>query len=246
MPVAGDGGVQYHAQRDGTHLQGRAMGQWLNLTATDGFRLAAYRADPPGPPRGGLIVVQEIFGVNSHVRAVCDSFAADGYASIAPALFDRSERNVELGYTPEEVARGRALKAAARLDDTLRDIAAAREAAAGAGRVGIVGYCWGGYVSWMSATHVPGFACAITYYGGGMTEASTDQPLAPVLAHFGERDAAIPLAGVKQFAAAHPEVQVFVYPAEHAFSNTERPSYDADSTKLARERTLAWLRQHVG
>jgi carboxymethylenebutenolidase len=246
MAVAGDDGVQYHLDCDATNVQGRAMGQWLNLTAADGFRLAAYRADPAGPPRGGLIVVQEIFGVNHHIRAVCDAFAADGYASIAPALFDRSERNVELGHTPEDVARGRALKAAARLDDTLRDIAAAREAAAGVGRVGIVGYCWGGYVSWISAARAPGLACAITYYGTGMTEASSEQPRCPVLAHFGERDAGIPLAGVKQFAAAHPGVQVFLYPAGHAFSNDERPSYDPASTQLARERTLAWLRQHVG
>lgn len=222
------------------------MGQWLNLTAADGFRLAAYRADPEAPPRGGLIVVQEIFGVNRHIRAVCDGFAADGYAAIAPALFDRSEPNVDLGYTPEEVARGRELKARAGTDAALLDIAAAREAAATAGRVGIVGYCWGGYISWMSATRVAGLACAITYYGGGMTEAIAERPQCPVMAHFGERDAAIPLAGVKQFAAAQPEVQVHLYPAEHAFNCDQRRGYDAASAQLARERTLAWLHRYVG
>jgi carboxymethylenebutenolidase len=222
------------------------MGQWLNLTAADGFRLAAYRADPAGQPRGGLIVVQEIFGVNSHIRAVCDGFAADGYAAIAPALFDRSERSVDHGYTPEEVARGRELKARAGTDAALLDVAAAREAAAAAGRVGIVGYCWGGYISWMSAARVTGLACAITYYGGGMTEAIAERPQCPVMAHFGERDAAIPLAGVKQFAAAHPEVQVYLYPAEHGFNCDLRGAYDAASAQLARERTLAWLRRHVG
>ena len=222
------------------------MGQWLNLTAADGFRLAAYRADPAAPPRGGLIVVQEIFGVNRHIRAVCDGFAADGYAAIAPALFDRSEPNVDLGYTPEEVARGRELKARAGTDAALLDIAAAREAAATAGRVGIVGYCWGGYISWMSATRVAGLACAITYYGGGMTEAIAERPQCPVMAHFGERDAAIPLAGVKQFAAAQPEVQVHLYPAEHAFNCDQRRGYDAASAQLARERTLAWLHRYVG
>jgi carboxymethylenebutenolidase len=222
------------------------MGQWLNLTAADGFRLSAYRADPPAQPRGGLIVVQEIFGVNSHIRAVCDGFAADGYAAIAPALFDRSQPNVDLGYMPEDVARGREFKARARADAALHDIAAAREAAATAGPVGIVGYCWGGYISWMSAAHVAGLACAITYYGGGMTEAIAEQPRCPVLAHFGERDTAIPLAGVQQFVAAHPEVQVYLYPAGHAFNCDQRAGYDAASAQLARERTLAWLRRHVG
>jgi carboxymethylenebutenolidase len=222
------------------------MGQWLDLTAGDGFRLSAYRADPAARPRGGLIVVQEIFGVNGHIRSVCDGFAADGYAAIAPALFDRSERNVDLGYTPEDVVRGRELKARAHTDAALRDIAAAREAAASAGRVGIVGYCWGGYISWMSAAQVAGLACAITYYGGGMPEAIAAQPRCPVLAHFGERDTAIPLAGVQQFAAAHPEVQVHLYPAGHGFNCDQRAAYDAASAQLARERTLAWLRRHVG
>ena len=118
------------------------MGQWLNLTANDGFRLAAYRADPVAPPRGGLIVVQEIFGVNAHIRSVCDGFAADGYTTIAPALFDRYERNVDIGYAPADIARGRELKSRARTDAALRDLTAARELAAAAGRVGIVGYCW--------------------------------------------------------------------------------------------------------
>jgi carboxymethylenebutenolidase len=222
------------------------MGQRLNLTAADGFRLSAYRADPAAPPRGGLIVVQEIFGVNGHIRAVCDGFAADGYAAIAPALFDRSERDVDLGYAPEDVARGRELKARAQTDAALRDIAAAREAAASAGRIGIVGYCWGGYISWMSAARVADLACAITYYGGGMPEAIAEQPRCPVLAHFGERDTGIPLASVQQFAAAHPEVEVHLYPAGHAFNCDQRGGYDAAAAQLARERTLAWLRRHVG
>jgi carboxymethylenebutenolidase len=222
------------------------MGQWLELTADDGVRLAAYRADAAGRPRGGLIVVQEIFGVNGHIRAVCDGFAADGYVAIAPALFDRYEKNVEIGYSAEDVARGRALKARASTDAALRDVAAARDAVAGAGRVGIVGYCWGGFIVWMSAARVSGLACAISYYGGGMPAAIAEQPRCPVCAHFGERDAAIPLTGVKQFAAAHPAVEVHLYPAEHAFNNDLRPSYDPASARLARERTLAFLRQHVG
>ena len=147
------------------------MGKSITLTAADGFQLSAYRADPAGDPRGAVVVTQEIFGVNSHIKSVCDGFAKDGYAVIAPALFDRYERNIDIGYTAEDIARGRALKAKATTDVALQDIAAARDALGGAGKVGIVGYCWGGFIAWMSACRLSGFACAIAYYGGGMLEA---------------------------------------------------------------------------
>ena len=222
------------------------MGQMIELKAADGFALSAYRADPHGTPRGGLVVIQEIFGVNSHIRSVCDGYAAEGYRVIAPALFDRAERGVDIGYSPQDVERGIALKARTRIEDALRDVAAARDALADAGKAGITGYCWGGYVTWMAAARSSGFACAIPYYGGGMLEASSEQPGCPVMAHFGERDQHIPVEGVRKFAAAHPEVQVFIYPADHGFNCDQRGSYDAPSAKLARERTLAFLRQHVG
>jgi carboxymethylenebutenolidase len=210
------------------------MGKWITLTAADGFELAAYRADPaqPAKPRGGLVVVQEIFGVNDHIRSVCEGFAADGYLVIAPALYDRYQRNFDIGYTPDEITRGREFKAKATTDLALADIAAARDAAASAGRVGIVGYCWGGFVAWMSAARLPGFACAVPYYGGGIPEAGREQPQCPLMGHFGERDAAIPVTGVRQLAAAHPEAQIFFY--------------DAGAAKLARERTLGFFRKHVG
>jgi carboxymethylenebutenolidase len=222
------------------------MGQWLNLTASDGARLAAYRADPAASARGGLVVVQEIFGVNGHIRAICEGFAADGYATIAPSLFDRYERNVDLGYTPDDVARGRELKAGASPDAALLDVAATREAVADAGRVGIVGYCMGGLITWLSAARVPGFACAVAYYGTGMPDAIGEQPRCPVSAHFGERDLGIPVEGVKRFTAAQPEVEVYLYPAEHGFNCDQRRSYDPASARLSRERTLAFLRRHVG
>jgi len=222
------------------------MGQMIELTAADGFRLAAWRADPAGTPRGGLVVVQEIFGVNGHIRSVCDGYAADGYRVIAPALFDRYQRGVDIGYTPEDVARGRELKALAAVDPALSDVAAARDALTGAGRVGVVGYCWGGYVAWLAAARLAGFAGAVPYYGGGMLDAVGERPRCPVMAHFGERDGMIPVAGVRQFAAAHPAVQVFVYPADHGFNCDQRGSYDAPAARLARERTLAFLREHVG
>ena len=222
------------------------MGELVELTAADGFRLSAYRADPAGKPRGALVVAQEIFGVNSHIRGVCDGYAADGYVAIAPALFDRYERDFDIGYTPADVARGRELKARAKADAALRDLDAARAAVAVAGNVGIVGYCWGGYLAWIAAARVAGFACAVPYYGGGMTDATAEQPTCPVMAHFGERDTMIPAAGVAALAAAHPSAQVFLYPADHGFNCDQRGAFDSAAASLARERTLAFLRRHIG
>ena len=222
------------------------MGKMFELTAADGVVISAYRADPPGRPRGGLVVAQEIFGINSHIRSVCDGFAADGYLAIAPALFDRYQCGFEVGYTPEDIAKGRDLKGKANIDAALKDVSAARDVAAAAGKVGVVGYCWGGYVAWMAASRVAGFACAVPYYGGGMLEAAAEHPKCPVIAHFGELDSGIPVEGVRKFATAHPEIQVHLYAADHGFNCDQRGSYNAPAAKLARERTLAFLRQHIG
>ncbi len=222
------------------------MGNFIELTADDGFRVSAWRADPAGTPRGAVVIAQEIFGVNSHIRSVCDGYAADGYVAIAPALFDRYEAGVDIGYTPADVAKGRELKARANLDAALRDIAAARAAVAAAGKVAVIGYCWGGYVAWMSASRVPGFACAVAYYGGGVLDAAAEKSLCPVMAHFGERDTGIPIAGVRELMAKRPDVQIFVYAADHGFNCDQRAAYDAAAAKLARERTLEFLRRHVG
>lgn len=222
------------------------MSAFIELTASDGAQLSAYRADPAGKPRGAIVVAQEIFGVNSHIRSVCDGYAADGYLVIAPALFDRYQKGVDIGYTPADVAHGRELKAKANTDAALRDMAAGRDAVAGAGKVGVIGYCWGGFIAWMCASRLSGLACAVPYYGGGMIEAIGEQPRCAVLAHFGERDAGIPVAGVKKLAAAHPAAQVFIYQADHAFNCDPRASYDAAAARLARERTLQFLRRHLG
>ena len=223
------------------------MGHWIELTAADGVTISAWRADPAGKPRGGLVVVQEIFGVNSHIRSVCDGYAADGYVAIAPALFDRIERGVELGYTPEDIEKGRALKGKATTRARAADVEAARKAAAvrrqGRHRRLLLGRLRrvdGG------RARSPGFACAVPYYGGGMLEAIDEKPTCPVLAHFGEKDTMIPVDGVRKLAAAHPEAEVHIYPANHGFNCDQRGSYDAPSAKLARERTLAFLRKHVG
>ena len=222
------------------------MGQTIHLTAGDGFQLSAYRADPAGTPRGGIVVVQEIFGVNSHIRSVCDGYAADGYQALAPALFDRIRPGIELGYTEADIASGRDFKAKSPLDKALLDVSAARDAIRGAGKIGIVGYCWGGYVAWMAASRLDGLACAVPYYGGGMTDAIDEQPKCPVMMHFGEKDHAIPLAGVHKLRDAHPSQQVYLYDAQHGFNCDQRGSYDASAAKLARERTLEFFRKYVG
>jgi carboxymethylenebutenolidase len=227
-------------------MEVRGMGTTIDLDVGDGVRISAYRAESAGKPRGGLVIAQEIFGVNGHIRSVCDGYAADGYRVIAPALFDRYERGIDIGYTAADKVRGRELKAKAKTDSALLDVAAARDALAGSGKVGIVGYCWGGFIAWMSACNLTGFACAVPYYGGGILDHAADTPRCPVLAHFGERDAILPVEGVRKFAAAHPESIVHIYAADHGFNCDQRDSYDAPSAKLARERTLAFLRQYLG
>ena len=222
------------------------MGATARVTAADGHELSIYRAEPAGRARGGLVVVQEIFGLNGHVRAVCDDFAAEGYLAVAPALFDRVERGIELGYQSDDVARGRAIREKVSFEDALADVEAAATELAGAGRIGVVGYCWGGTVAWVAATRSTSFAAAVSYYGGGVPDLASEQPNCPVLLHFGEQDHAIPLDGVRRLQAAHPDLPVHVYPAGHGFNCDQRASYHSESARLARERTLAFLREHVG
>ncbi len=209
------------------------MGESIDLTSADGERLGAFLALPASPPRGGLVVVQEIFGVNSHIRAVADGFALDGYLVVAPALFDRIERGVEIGYSPDDIQRGRALKEASSVDKALLDVraavAAARSHLGPGARVGIVGYCWGGLLSWLAACDVEGLAASVPYYGGGIPDHAARIPRCPVLAHFGANDAMIPLPGVDALRAAHPGVTVQVYAAGHGFNCDQRGSYDAAS-----------------
>jgi len=223
------------------------MGETIKLRASDGFELSAYLARPAGRPRGGLVVVQEIFGVNGHIKRVADGFAGDGFLAIAPALFDRIRPGLTLGYSQDEIQEGIGLKGKCSTENALADIAAARDAVAEAGKVGVIGYCWGGFLSWVSATRLSGFGAAVVYYGGGIGAVAQETPKCPVLAHFGETDHAIPLADVDKLRAAHPSgVEVHVYPAGHGFNCDERGSYDAKSAKIARERTVAFLKAHLG
>jgi carboxymethylenebutenolidase len=222
------------------------MGKMIELTAADGHKLGAYRAEPAGKPRGGLIVAMEIFGVNSHIRSVADGYAKDGYLAVAPALFDRAQRGYDTGYSPEEIQRGREMIPKINLEDTMKDVAAALREVSAAGKAGIVGYCWGGTVAWKSASSVAGLQAAIAYYGGGIPGLGTLKPQCPVMFHWGETDQSIPLDKAKEFAAAHRDQTHFFYAAGHGFNCDQRGSYNAEAANLARSRTLEFLAKYVG
>lgn len=226
------------------------MGQFIDLTAKDGFTFPAYVAEPKGTPKGAVVVMQEIFGVNSHIRSVADGYAAEGYLAVAPSTFQRTKPGVELGYSDEDMKAGSALKAAAEAlpkPGVLQDIQAAVDYAARAGKVGIVGYCWGGLLTWRAAAEVSGLSAAAPYYGGGMTtpEESALEPQVPVLAHFGDNDHWIPLDTVDAFKKAHPDVEVHVYACGHGFNCEQRGSYNAEAAELAKDRTLAFFAKHL-
>ncbi|MGF1610979.1 MAG: dienelactone hydrolase family protein [Kiloniellales bacterium] len=216
------------------------MGEQVRLRAADGHELDAYVARPQGTPKAGLVVAQEIFGVNCHIRGVADGYAADGFLVIAPALFDRVERKVELGYQPDDVTRGRAIRGKIGWDQVALDLAPAIAEVKPAGKVGIVGYCWGGSVAWLAACR-SGVDAAVCYYGGNIHELRNETPRCPVMLHFGEEDQAIPLDQVEAVRKLHPEATIHLYPAGHGFNCEQRGSYHAESARLARERTLAFL-----
>ncbi|HEX2200107.1 MAG TPA: dienelactone hydrolase family protein [Burkholderiales bacterium] len=222
------------------------MGTMIELTAADGHKLAAYRAEPQGKPRGAIVVIQEIFGVNNHIQQVADGYAADGYLAIAPALFDRVQRKVDLGYTPEDIAKGREIRGKVTNDMALKDAAAAIKAASGAGKVGIVGYCWGGLITWLAAAKLSGLSAAVPYYGGGILDNAELEPKVPLMGHFGDKDQHIPVEGVKKLAERHKQHPIFIYSADHGFNCDHRGSYNAPAAKQARERTLEFFRKHIG
>lgn len=228
------------------------MGQFVQLIAQDGTQIPAWVAQPEGDVRGAIVVAQEIFGVNEHIRAVADRLAARGFVAIAPALFTRLEPDVQLGYDAEGMARGKALKAAAEAlpgEGVLQDVRAAAQWAQQhtGGKVGMVGFCWGGLLTWRAAAQVEELSAAVCYYGGGMTVPPeiARTPRIPVMAHFGSEDAFISLDSVQAFSHAHPQVQVHVYEADHGFNCDQRGSYDDISAVQAKDRTLAFFDQHL-
>ena len=222
------------------------MGHWVKLKAADGVEIDAWRAEPKGRPRGGLVVCQEIFGVNAHIRGVAEGYAAQGYLAIAPALFDRAQRGIELGYDSAGFARGRELLGAIPREKTLLDLEAAVALAAEAGKVGVVGYCWGGTLSWVASAQSSGVAAAVGYYGSGILGLKDLSPKAPTMLHFGEKDPSSPMSGIEELGKAHPEVALFTYPAGHAFNRAGNEAWHEASAALALTRTLAFFGAHLG
>ena len=221
------------------------MGTWIDLKAADGHGFKAWRAGPATGARGGVLLLQEIFGVNSHIRALVDGFGAAGYDTVAPALFDRVERDVELGYEADDVARGRDLRAAVPLDGTMADMAACQALLKPSGRVGAIGYCWGGTLAWLCATRL-GVACAVGYYGSGTIGFVDEKPACPVTMMLGETDTSFPPENIAAIRKAHPEVVVFTYPAGHGFACDQRGAYHAPSAAQAGERTLDVFARYLG
>ncbi len=229
------------------------MEEQVKLTAADGHELGAYLARPDGEARAGLVVCQEIFGVNGHIRAVVHGFAAEGYLTVAPALFDRVERGADLPYNKAGFTRGRGLKSGTSVETVMLDVAAAAEYAsgdAGAGgnagvNAGVVGYCWGGSLAWLAACRLE-VTAAVGYYGGQIHEYRSETPRCPLLLHFGGVDAATPEEHVAEIRALHPEVEIRTYPdAGHGFNCDLRADYHAEAAALARRRSLAFLARHL-
>ena len=228
------------------------MGEMIQLKSADGTVVPAYVARPAGTPKGPVVVLQQMFGVISDIRQVADGYAAEGYVAVAPAAFHRVKPGVELGYTDADMGEGFGYKTAVEAlpaPGVMQDIQAAIDHAAqvSGGKVGIVGYCWGGLLTWRSACTLKGLSAAAPYYGGGVTtEAETArQPQVPVMAHFAEEDTWIPMDTVASFQKAHPEVTVHTYAAHHGFNCDQRGSWHAPSAQLARQRTLAFFKEHL-
>lgn len=223
------------------------MGQTQNIAMADGFELGAYMAEPAnGQAKGVIVVIQEIFGVNGHIREVADGYASEGYLAIAPALFDRVDKDIQLGYTENDMGRGIEL-AFQRLDmsQTLKDLQSVVTFAEQKGPVGVVGYCFGGLLTFLSACQINGVKAASSYYGGGIAGVLDQQPQCPLIMHFGELDAHIPMSDVEKIKLGCPNVPVHVYDADHGFNCDHRASFNEPAAKLARQRTLDHFAKHL-
>ncbi len=218
----------------------------INLKASDGHELGAYVASTLESPAAGLVVIQEAFGVNRHIRSVADGYAQDGFLAIAPALFDRLERDVELGYAPADMSRGIALARQVNFADVVKDVAAALDylRQQHMKKCGVIGYCLGGSMAWLAAARLDPDA-AVAYYGGRIAQFAQENPRCPVMLHFGTQDKHIPREDINRVQAAHPDVQIFWYEADHGFNCNDRASYNATAAKQARERSLEFLKKHL-
>ncbi|MED5395405.1 MAG: dienelactone hydrolase family protein [Pseudomonadota bacterium] len=217
----------------------KVMGEAIKLSVSDGFEIGGYRADPEKELRGGVVVIQEIFGVNVHIRDVCERYAALGYRAVAPALYDRYEPGFEIGYSAGDISIGREFKAKANenFDDVLKDVNAAHALAAEAGRVGIIGFCWGGVVTWAAACRLD-FQAASSFYGAGIIPMLDGKPNCPTILHFGSKDASIPMDEVEQIAATHPDCPIHIYDAGHGFNCDRRGDYSPHSAAISAMRTI--------
>ena len=220
------------------------MGDMIELKASDGHALAAYRASPQGAPRGGVVILQEIFGITGHIRSVADGYADKGYVAIAPSLFDRVRPGIVLDYADIEEARG--IMTGLNRDAAITDIGAAAEAAGAAGKVAAVGYCWGGAMADLAACRLD-IQAAVSYYGRMTVEWLDEQPGCPVMYHFGGKDMLIPPDMVEQISAGRAGHPSFVYPdAGHGFNCDDRDDFTPDSAQLALDRTLVFIGEHLG
>lgn len=219
------------------------MGQHINIPTTRTRCIGAYLAQPEGKPKGGIVVIQEIFGVTAHIRSMADRFAGYGYTAIAPAFFDHLESDVELGYDQVGANKGKQLVAELGLERALEDVASAAESIASAGKIGTVGYCWGGTVALLSAMRLG--LPSVSYYGARNLPYLHEVPRAPLMFHFGEKDTSIPPEAVAKHREALPQMETFIYPANHAFNRDGSAPYDEASAKLAMQRTLAFFEQHL-
>jgi carboxymethylenebutenolidase len=218
----------------------------FTLTAADQHQLGAYRADPQGAPKGGMVVIQEIFGVNRHIRSVCDRLAQEGYVAVAPALFDRTVRNFESGYSPAEIEKARSFVAKPDWDAMLRDTDAAIKELKSVGPVGIIGFCMGGTIAFLSACRLSGLSAAIAYYGGRIVAFADEKPKCPTQMHFGEQDQSIPMTDVETIKQKRPDCEIYVYKdAGHGFHCDERGSFHQPSRDLAWQRSMAFLQKHM-
>ncbi len=222
------------------------MSETVTLRASDGHELNAYVARPAGEPSAGLVVVQEIFGVNAHIRHVADGYARDGFVAVAPALFDRIERGVELGYEGADMQRAMSFIPKLEIEKSLLDVEASMQYAGSTSgkKVGVIGYCFGGTLAWLAATRLRA-AAAVGYYGGRIGQYAQEKPTCPAMLHFGRQDAHIPAEEVNKVKAAHPEVEIYWYDAGHGFNCDARSSYNPDASKTARERSLSFLRKYL-
>ena len=222
------------------------MGDQISIKMQDGFELNAYRSMPSAQSKGVVVVIQEIFGVNAHIREVADGYAAQGYSAIAPALFDRIERDIELGYAEADMGKGIELAfQGLEMAQTMQDLQSVVDYGAAQGAVGVVGYCFGGLLTYLSACQLKGVVAASSYYGGGIAGVLDHQPKCPLIMHFGELDAHIPMTDVDKIKEANPRIPVHVYDADHGFNCDHRASYSEQAAELALQRTLAHFDQHL-